>query len=57
MLLLLTAGDKPVTENIILDRKITEQVSSLKYSGCEISYRNNRDVEEKLTRLCPYVVL
>lgn len=45
-------GAEPVRAKISLDEKIIDQVSTFKYLGGEISYRNNRDVEEKLNMFC-----
>jgi len=42
------AGVEPVRAKIIVDGKMNKL--ALLNLGCEISYRNNRDVEEKLTR-------
>jgi hypothetical protein len=49
------AAAEPVIAKVIANGKTLEQVSS--YLGCEMSYRNNRDMEEKLTGSVSFVAL
>jgi hypothetical protein len=41
----------------IVKGEATEQVRPFKYLCCEMSYRNNRDMEEKLTGSVSFVAL
>jgi hypothetical protein len=44
------AGVDPDTAKIIVDGKVTDHVSALRYLGCKISYRKNIDVKDKPNR-------
>jgi hypothetical protein len=38
--------NEPTTAKITVDGKTIEQISRFEYFGCEISYRNNRNMED-----------
>jgi hypothetical protein len=50
-------GVEPVKTKTTVDGKITEQVSTSKYTGCGISYWNYIDVEESLNRFSFFLLL
>jgi hypothetical protein len=43
-------GQDPVRCKIVVDNKWLQQVKNLKFLGCEISYENERDIEQKLAK-------
>jgi hypothetical protein len=47
-----SAGVESDRAKIIMNGKITEHASTFEYLGCEISYKYNRNVEEKCNRYC-----
>jgi len=40
----------PVTCKIFVENKYLQQVRNFKYLGCEMSYENEKDIQEKLTK-------
>jgi hypothetical protein len=43
-------GQDPVTRKIFVENKCLQQVRNFKYLGCEISYENEKDIQQKLTK-------
>ncbi|XP_039275024.1 uncharacterized protein LOC120349129 [Nilaparvata lugens] len=43
-------GKYPIRSKIVIDNKVLEQVSQFSYLGCEISYKDELDVEKKVGR-------
>jgi phage major head subunit gpT-like protein len=47
-------GQDPVRCEIVVDIKCLQYVKNFKYLICEISYENDRDVQQKLAKLVRY---
>jgi len=45
-------GKYAVRYKIIVDNKCLQQLKSVKYLGCEISYGNEKDVQQKTSKIC-----
>jgi hypothetical protein len=43
-------GQGPVRCNIVVDNKCLQQVNNFKFLGCGISYKNEGDIQQKLTK-------
>jgi hypothetical protein len=43
-------GQGPVRRKIILDNKCLQQVKKFKYLGCEISYENEKDIQQEAAK-------
>jgi hypothetical protein len=43
-------GKDPVTCKIFVENKHLQQVRNFKYLGCEISYENEKDIQQKLAK-------
>jgi len=43
-------GQDPVTCKIFVENKYLQQVRNFKYLGCEMSYENEKDIQEKLAK-------
>jgi hypothetical protein len=51
------AGADPIAQWTVLDEKIIDHVSGLKYLSCEISHMRIKNVEEKLnSSLCSWLL-
>jgi hypothetical protein len=45
-------GQDPVRCTIIVGSKCLQQVMNFKYLGCEISFENKKDSQQKLSKIC-----
>jgi hypothetical protein len=43
-------GQDPVRCNIVVDNKCLQQVKNFKFLDCEISYKNEGDIQQKLAK-------
>ena len=43
-------GQDPVRCKIVVDNKCLKQVRNFKYGGCESSYENDKDIQQKLAK-------
>ena len=43
-------GKDPIRSKIVIEDKILEQVSDFKYLGCEISFKYDKDIEQKVNK-------
>jgi uncharacterized membrane protein YgaE (UPF0421/DUF939 family) len=43
-------GKHPIRTKMVINDTILEQVSHLKYLGSDISYKNNKDIDEKVSK-------
>jgi hypothetical protein len=44
-------GQDPVGCEILVDNKCLQQVKKFKYFGCEIAYKNEEDIQQKLAKV------
>ena len=44
------SGQDPVRIKVIVDNKCLQQVKNFKYFGCEISYEDGKDIQQKLAK-------
>jgi hypothetical protein len=49
--MMLCFGQDQIRSKIIADNKCL-QVKNLKYIGCEISYEDGKDIQQKLSKIC-----
>jgi hypothetical protein len=47
---MLCLGQDQVRSKIIVDNKCLQQVKNFKYLGCEISYEDGKDIQQKLAK-------
>jgi hypothetical protein len=43
-------GQDPVRSETIVSNKCLQQVQNIKYLGCEISYENGKDIQQKIAK-------
>ena len=50
-------GQDPVRCKIVVDNKCLKQVRNFKYGGCESSYENGKDIQQKLAKFAQILVI